>query len=92
MYPAFLYPGGKAAVDPTKAKLEAPSLTVEHRLAYYNPFGWVWAGLTTDADVLHVQWWSLPLWPVYFTIMLLMRLRGKRVVITVHNVLPHDSP
>lgn len=91
MYPAFLYPGGKTPIDPTKVKLEGASLTVRHRLAYYNPFGWLWAGLTTEADVLHAQWWSLPLWPVYFTIMLLMRLRGKRVVITVHNVLPHEK-
>lgn len=90
MYPAFLFPGVKQAMDPTKAPLVALNLRVEHRLTWYNPAGWLRAGLLTEADVFHAQWWSWPLWPVTWTIARAMKLRGKPVVLTVHNVLPHE--
>src|SRR3990167_8154619 len=41
--------------------------------------------------VVHLQWWSLPTFPIYYVMLWLLRLRGKRVVLTVHNVLPHES-
>ena len=91
MYPAFLYRGGKRRIDPTKAALDGPNLTVHHKLTYYNPLGWIAAAVRTKADVFHVQWWSLALFPICFTMMLLMKLRGKRIVITLHNVLPHEK-
>ncbi len=90
MYPALLYPGERASIDPTKPILQEPHLDVRHRLTYYNPLSWIRAAFTRPVDIFHVQWWSLALWPVSFVTMLLMRLRGKTVIITVHNVLPHD--
>ena len=42
MYPPWLFPGVKAANDPTSAAPEAPGLTVTHALAWYNPLGWLW--------------------------------------------------
>jgi len=90
MYPAFLFPGVKQAMDPTKALLQEPNLRVEHRLTWYNPAGWLRAGLLTGTDVFHAQWWSWPLWPPTWTIARAMKIRGKPVVLTVHNVLPHE--
>ncbi len=90
MYPAFLFPGVKRTVDPTSTCPEAPGLTVRHSLAWYNPIGWLWNALVTPADIVHIQWWSLPLFPVCLTFALAARLRRVPVVITVHNVLPHE--
>ncbi len=89
MYPALLYPGEKTRVDGTKPKLEAAHLRVHHPLTYYNPWTWLRAAISSRADVFHVQWWSLPLWAVSLVMMIVMRLRGKVVVVTLHNVLPH---
>ena len=90
MYPSIFYPGESSSVDPTREKMDEPHLAVRHILTYYNPLSWIRAALFTPADVFHAQWWSLPLWPVTLTMTLLMRCRGKRVVITVHNALAHD--
>lgn len=91
MYPALFFPGVKRALDPTKSPMRAPNLILEHRLTWHNPAGWLRAGLATPCDVFHAQWWSLPLFPVTWTMARAMRLRGKPVVVTVHNVLPHEG-
>jgi len=91
MYPPFLFPGVKTPMDPTRKAPAGPRLTVSHKLTYYNPLGWLWAALTTPADVFHAQWWSLPLWPVTFVMMVVMKLRRKGIVLTIHNVLPHEK-
>ncbi len=91
MYPKGLFPGVKECMDPTKSIPEAAYLTVRHDLAWYNPFGWFWTALTTPCDLFHAQWWSLPLFPVYLVFFLVMKLRRKPIVVTVHNVLPHEE-
>lgn len=91
MYPRFLYPGGGLADDPTLPDLRHPRLTVQRRLTWYNPAGWLRAGLSTEADLLHAQWWSLPLAPVYLAVCAAFKIRKKPVVFTVHNVLPHEK-
>ncbi|WP_373499547.1 glycosyltransferase [Desulfococcus sp.] len=91
MYPRFLYPGGGLADDPTLPDIRHPQLTVHRRLTWYDPAGWLRAGLTTKADLLHAQWWSLPLAPVYLAVCAAFKLRKKPVVFTVHNVLPHEK-
>lgn len=90
MYPGFLFPGVKSAMDPTSPAPEVRNLTVNHPLAWHNPFAWLWHALATPADIVHVQWWSLPLFPVCLTFALAAKLRGLPLVITVHNVLPHE--
>lgn len=91
MYPRRLFPGVKAAMDPTARPPRAEHLTVAHSLAWYNPLGWCWHAGRTPADVVHIQWWSLPLFPVCLTFAVAARLRRKPTVITVHNVLPHET-
>jgi glycosyltransferase involved in cell wall biosynthesis len=91
MYPAWLFPGVKQTMDATKAVMAAPNLRVEHRLRWWNPPGWAWRALRAPCDVFHLQWWSLPLFPIAFVFLLLMRLRRKKIVVTVHNVLPHEG-
>ncbi|MFO7970618.1 MAG: glycosyltransferase, partial [Desulfobacterales bacterium] len=67
------------------------AITVRRRLAWYNPVSWILEGLFPRAELLHAQWWSLPLFPIFLTVCILFKLRKKPVVFTVHNVLPHDN-
>jgi len=90
MYPTFLYPGGDLKDDATFPDRSQDGLRVRRSLTWYNPFSWIQEGLSAQGDILHAQWWSLPLAPVYFCICLIFKLRGKPVVFTVHNVHSHD--
>jgi glycosyltransferase involved in cell wall biosynthesis len=90
MYPAFLFPGVKTTMDPTSPAPHAPNLDLCHNLAWYNPLGWLWSAFSTPAQIVHIQWWSLPLFPVCLIFTLAAKLRRVPVVITVHNVLPHE--
>ncbi len=91
MYPARLFPGEKRAMDPSRQAPEGPNLTVRHRLSWYNPAGWLFQPMAARADILHVQWWSLPLFPVAFTALLVSKLLGRKIVVTVHNALSHEA-
>jgi glycosyltransferase involved in cell wall biosynthesis len=91
IYPAFLYPGGDLKNDDSFPPLRHQNLQIRRNLTWYNPFTWMAEGLRPQADLLHVQWWSLPLFFVTVVICLLFRARKKPVVITVHNPLPHDK-
>lgn len=91
IYPAFLYPGGKLKEDSTFPSLNHDRLSVKRRLTWYNPATWLREGFFSKADLLHAQWWSLPLFPIYLFICIGFKLRGKPVVFTVHNVHPHEK-
>ncbi|MBN1932231.1 MAG: glycosyltransferase family 4 protein [Desulfobacterales bacterium] len=91
MYPAFIYPGGDLEDDNTFPPLTCTNLKVNRRLTWYNPISWIYAGLFSNAKLLHAQWWSLPLWLVYMVICTGFKLRGKPIVFTVHNVLSHEG-
>ena len=90
LYPSRLYPGGKT-LDLSAQPIDLPNVQVRKLLAWYNPLSWVWAGLTARGDVVHAQWWSYVLAPVYTVVLSLARLRRKRIVMTVHNALPHEG-
>lgn len=91
IYPSFLYPGGKLEDDDTYPPVEHTTLHVKRRIAWYNPLSWFMEGIATKADLLHAQWWSLPLFPIYLVISTCFAFRRKPVVFTVHNVLPHEK-
>jgi glycosyltransferase involved in cell wall biosynthesis len=77
-------------MDRSAAETRIPHTRILRPLRWWNPIGWILAGLTLRGDVVHAQWWSAPLAPVYVALLLLARLRGKRVLVTVHNVEPHE--
>ncbi|MDZ7744505.1 MAG: glycosyltransferase [Candidatus Saccharibacteria bacterium] len=90
MYPEFLYPGGTK--DDSLKPIYLEGVKVRNTLTWYNPFGWVWAGLTIKGDVVHAQWWSYVLAPVYATILFIAKfIRRKKIIITIHNVKPHEQ-
>ena len=91
LYPSFLYPGGTQTDLRTDAVDTLPGARVRTMLTYYNPFSWIWAGLTFEGEVLHAQWWSYVLAAPYAVILTLAKLRKRRLVITAHNVIPHEG-
>jgi len=89
IYPAFLYPG--KITDPTSVPVEETStLSIKNVLNWYNPFGWIYQAFQISTPVIHAQWWSYPLAPLYITVLGINRLRGKKILLTVHNVKPHE--
>ncbi|MBA4368410.1 MAG: glycosyl transferase family 1 [Desulfobacterium sp.] len=90
IYPAFLYPGGTLQEDHTFPEIVHERLRIRRFLTWYNPLTWLIEGFFTKAELLHAQWWSLPLFMIYACICLGFRLRKKPVVFTVHNVLSHE--
>jgi glycosyltransferase involved in cell wall biosynthesis len=89
LYPRMLYPGGDPD-DRTANASDVPGAPTRRALRWWNPFGWLLAGLTLRGEVVHAQWWSFPLAPIYVTLLAIARVRGKRVVVTVHNAEPHE--
>lgn len=91
LYPDFLYPGGTTSMDNGYLITNFSNTKIRTILTYYNPLSWIWAGLTLKGKVVHAQWWAHVLAPIYFTVLILAKIRGKKIIITVHNVLPHEK-
>ena len=89
IYPRWFYPGGRPD-EPSGRPPLFLGVKLRAALRWYNPFSWAWAGLRMRGQVVHAQWWSYALAPVYVTLLAIARLRGKRVVMTAHNVHPHE--
>ena len=90
LYPNFLYPGG--SIDPHASTPVLPSnIHIRNILTWYNPISWLQAAFSIKTKVVHAQWWSWFLAPAFITILAISRLRGKKIIITVHNVLPHEK-
>lgn len=90
LYPDFLYPGRDIG-DNTYKSFTITDGTIRNILTYYNPLTWIWAGFTIKSKIVHAQWWSHVLAPVYFVVLAICKFRGKKIIITVHNVLPHAA-
>ena len=90
LYPARLYPGGSPSVA-GEQYASIPGARTRRMLSWWDPLSWLRAGLSLRGDVVHAQWWSYPLAPMYMTILGVARLRGKRVGVTVHNSEPHEG-
>jgi glycosyltransferase involved in cell wall biosynthesis len=90
LYPRLLYPGGNQE-DPTMDDQIPPGVTCRRVISWYDPISWVRAGLSARGDIVHAQWWSYPLAPAYAAMFQVARRRNKPVVLTLHNVLPHEQ-
>ena len=66
-------------------------IKTQNTLSWYNPFSGVNAGINLKADVLHVQWWISSLIFIYLPIVVLAKLKKIKIVLSVHNILPHEQ-
>jgi glycosyltransferase involved in cell wall biosynthesis len=91
LYPEFLYPGGVEDAD-RHFRIDQHSMLKIHRIiSYFNPFTWIRAAWIAQSGVVHLQWWSLPLAPIYLVILIGLKIRRKKIIFTVHNVVPHEK-
>jgi len=90
MYPAFLYPKGGLEDDNTFPNVENEKLKVRRNLTYYNPISW-FKESKVKGDIFHAQFWSFPLFYIYYFILLRYKSKGIKTIMTIHNVLPHES-
>lgn len=87
LYPRWFYPGG----DPKKEGAEPPARSdVLNVLSWWNPVSWVKAARRTRGEIVHAQWWSFPLIGAYLGYLWQVKRRGHTVVLTVHDVKPHE--
>lgn len=91
LYPERLYPGGSKEPDLYPVEIGESAFDRKTILDIYNPLSWIKAGFSIKGNVVHAQWWTGVLAPVYYTVLAIARLRGKRVVITIHNAEPHEK-
>jgi glycosyltransferase involved in cell wall biosynthesis len=77
-YPSFLYPASNNG------------LTSQGDLHWANPFSWSRVA-RMPADIIHIQHWSAPLACYLWPLAAMARKARKRVVITVHNPMPHEA-
>ncbi len=90
IYPKFLYPG-KMQDESATGLEEHKQLNIRNVLNWYNPIGWVIEAFRINTPIVHAQWWSYPLAFLYMVILGICKLRGKKIILTVHNVLPHEK-
>ncbi len=93
LYPEFLYPGGKLEDNTFEFnEKEYKNLDVKRIPTYANPLSWIYTGLKVRNKIFHIQWWgSLPLFPMFFTIAFITKIRGIKNIITVHNIQSHEK-
>ncbi len=93
LYPEKLYPGGTREDDlyPTVAGLREERLEVRDCIDFCNPLSWFSTGFSLCGEIVHAHWWTGVLAPVYHAILGIARARKKRIIMTVHNVEPHEK-
>jgi len=94
IYPEFLYKrkGGSTTDKDEGFKAEEnENLKIREVLNYWNPVTWIMAGIRPKTRIVHSQFWSFPLFYVFAVIYAVLKLRRKKLVLTVHNVMPHEE-
>lgn len=80
----------ESKIDETYYNDTLQSLNIHNNLSWYNPLSGLKAGINLKGDVLHLQWWISSLIIVIFPVLLLAKLKNIKIVVSVHNILPHE--
>lgn len=90
LYPPLLYKGKLPKKNRSGIQFKVPN---HNFITWYNPFGWIRAYLKLrEGDIIHLQWVSPLLTPLQYVILKLNKWFAKKpVVLTCHNIEPHES-
>ena len=90
LYPQFLYKGKLPEINKSKINFLKNSNNI---ITWYNPFTWIKAYLKLkNNDIIHLHWFSPLLAPLQYIILILNKIFSKKkVVLTCHNIEPHES-
>lgn len=87
--PEFLYYGGTK--EKTVSNRIIKNVETKPFISWCNPFSWVKAGLHCDGDIVHIQHWAYYSSAVYCIILPILKIRRKKIVLTIHNITPHTT-
>jgi len=88
LFPTFLHPAKVTTSGEPRYKGE---VKVYYVISYLKPWTWVVPALKGKGKIIHLQWWTTFLFIFYFPMLLLARARRKKIIVQVHNVLPHEA-
>lgn len=90
LYPPILYKGKQPKSNKSGIQFKTP---IYNSIIWYNPLSWIFAyKKIKNSDIFHFHWVSPLLTPLYYTILKLNQLFAKKkVVVTCHNIEPHES-
>jgi len=91
IYPRMLYPLDPEERDTVFRLKDTSSINIDTRLKWYDIICTIRTGLGIDTKIVHFQWWTSFLFIVFFPLILFAKLRKRKVVCTVHNVVSHES-
>jgi glycosyltransferase involved in cell wall biosynthesis len=87
--PDFLYSGGSK--DSSYIIQTPDNIKISYLLKWWNPFSWTQAAIKASGDIIHIQHWMPYTLIIHLWMMPILKLRGKTIVITVHNITPHSN-
>ncbi len=85
--PDFLYSGGSKDSNYKNKKLN--KIKLKYLIKWWNPISWTRASLQASGDIIHIQHWMPYTLIMYSWMIPIFKLRGKTIIITVHNITPH---
>ena len=85
--PKVLYYGG----EKEKKSYTFKNFKTSNIINWYNPFSWIKAGLKVNGEIAHFQHWQLYSSLIYCFILPIVKIRGKKIIISVHNITPHTA-
>jgi glycosyltransferase involved in cell wall biosynthesis len=90
LYPPFLYKGKLPKKNRSGINFQVPH---SNFVTWYNPLTWVKAYFVmSKADIIFLQWVSPLLTPLQYVILKLNNIFArKKVILTCHNIEPHES-
>lgn len=83
IYPGFLK---QKKTDESLKKLKLEKINVFPYITYYNPLSWLKTAFSIKTELVHLQLWSLPPLPILIILSMILKLRGKKLILTVHNI------
>jgi glycosyltransferase involved in cell wall biosynthesis len=87
--PDFLYSGGTKTEEDIVYTVK--NIQTKNLLKWYNPISWIKAGLEATGDVIHAQHWALYSSAMYCIILPIAKIRGKKRILSIHNITPHEN-
>lgn len=83
----LFYHGGE--IDTSLPSPQLKSINQHIKINLNNPLSWLKAALVAEGDIVHLQHWKASTTIIYCFIVPILKLRGKKIVISVHNITPH---
>jgi len=90
LYPKIIYKGVQPKKNKHGIQFTVPCPRV---LKWYSPASWKKAyEMLKDGDVIHINWFTPQMAPLYYTVLKLNAMGAKKpVVMTCHNIEPHET-